>query len=170
MIDWVAFKEEVYSWQFQSLGSPWSKCWQIQCLVRACSGSTDGCLCTAFSRGTGGWPALWGLLIPVMRALPHNLLLLLLSRFSRVRLCETPWTAAYQAPPPMGFARQEYWRRLPLPSLPHNLSTSERSYIQIPSLWGLDINMNFRGTQIFSLQQECYNIFTVRTFLNLAMS
>ena len=28
---------------------------------------------------------------------------------SRVRLSATPWTAAYQAPPPMGFSRQEYW-------------------------------------------------------------
>ena len=28
---------------------------------------------------------------------------------SRVRLLATPWTAAYQAPPSMGFARQEYW-------------------------------------------------------------
>ena len=28
---------------------------------------------------------------------------------SRVRLLATPWTAAYQAPPFMGFARQEYW-------------------------------------------------------------
>ena len=32
-----------------------------------------------------------------------HLLLLLLSRFSRVRLLATPWTAAYQAPPSMGF-------------------------------------------------------------------
>ena len=38
-----------------------------------------------------------------------NTMLLLLSRFSRVRLCATPWTAAYQAPPSMGFSRQEYW-------------------------------------------------------------
>ena len=30
--------------------------------------------------------------------------------------CPTPWTAAYQAPPPMGFSRQEYWSRVPLPS------------------------------------------------------
>ena len=45
------------------------------------------------------------------------LLLLLLSRFSRVRLCATPWTAAYQAPPSMGFSRQEYWSGLPLPKL-----------------------------------------------------
>ena len=43
-------------------------------------------------------------------------LLLLLSRFSRVRLCATPWPAAYQAPPSMGFSRQEYWSGLPLPS------------------------------------------------------
>ena len=47
-----------------------------------------------------------------------RLLLLLLSRFSlsRVRLLATPWTAAYQAPPSMGFSRQEYWSGLPLPS------------------------------------------------------
>ena len=36
---------------------------------------------------------------------------------SHVRLLATPWTAAYQAPPPMGFSRQEYWSGLPLPSL-----------------------------------------------------
>ena len=46
-----------------------------------------------------------------------HLLLLLLSRFSRVRLCATPWTAAYQPPLSMGFSRQEYWSGLPLPSL-----------------------------------------------------
>ena len=33
---------------------------------------------------------------------------------SRVRLFPTPWTAAYQAPPPMGFSRQEDWSGLPL--------------------------------------------------------
>ena len=35
---------------------------------------------------------------------------------SRVRLLATLWTAAYQAPLSMGFSRQEYWSRLPLPS------------------------------------------------------
>ena len=44
------------------------------------------------------------------------LLLLLLRRFSRVRLCATPWTAAYQASPSMGFSRQEHWSGLPFPS------------------------------------------------------
>ena len=43
-------------------------------------------------------------------------LLLLLSRFSRVRLCATPETAAHQAPPPLGFSRQEHWSGLPFPS------------------------------------------------------
>ena len=47
------------------------------------------------------------------------LLLLLLSRFSRVRLCATPWTAAYQASPSMGFSRQEHWSGLPFPSPIH---------------------------------------------------
>ena len=36
---------------------------------------------------------------------------------SPVRLFETPWTAAYQAPLSMGFSRQEYWSGVPLPSL-----------------------------------------------------
>ena len=35
---------------------------------------------------------------------------------SHVRLLATPWTTAYQAPPSMGFARQEYWSGVPLPS------------------------------------------------------
>ena len=36
---------------------------------------------------------------------------------SRVRLLATPWTTAYQAPPYMGFSRQEYWSGVPLPAL-----------------------------------------------------
>ena len=40
---------------------------------------------------------------------------------SRVRLFATPWTAAYQAPPSMGFSRQEYWSGVPLPSLTYIL-------------------------------------------------
>ena len=35
---------------------------------------------------------------------------------SHVQLFVTPWTAAYQAPPPMGFSRQEYWSGVPSPS------------------------------------------------------
>ena len=46
----------------------------------------------------------------------NTLLLLLLSRFSHGQLCMTPWNAAYQVPPSMGFSRQEYLSGLPLSS------------------------------------------------------
>ena len=45
--------------------------------------------------------------------------LLLLSRFSRVQLCATPLTAALQAPPSLGFSRQEHWSALRFPSPVH---------------------------------------------------
>ena len=48
--------------------------------------------------------------------LSEVLLLLLLSRFSRVRLCATPETAAHQASPSLGFSRQEHWSGVPFPS------------------------------------------------------
>ena len=57
---------------------------------------------------------------------------------SRVRLFATPWTAAYQAPPPMGFSRQEYWSGVPLPSLD--------LYIEILSI-----------KKYFILQLKCFN-------------
>ena len=41
---------------------------------------------------------------------------------SCVRLFVTPWTAAYQASPSMGFSRQEYWSGVPLPSPPSSVS------------------------------------------------
>ena len=47
------------------------------------------------------------------------ILLLLLSPFSRVRLCATPQMAAYQAPLSLGFSRQEHWSGLPFPSPMH---------------------------------------------------
>ena len=50
--------------------------------------------------------------------------LLLLSRFSRVRLCVTPEMAAHQAPLSMGFSRQEYWSGVPLPSPTRNKNTT----------------------------------------------
>ena len=43
-------------------------------------------------------------------------MLLLLSHFSCVRLCVIPQTAAHQAPPSLGFSRQEHWSGLPFPS------------------------------------------------------
>ena len=47
--------------------------------------------------------------------------------FSCVLLLATPWTAAYQAPPSMGFSRQEYWSGLPLPSPMTNLDSILKS-------------------------------------------
>ena len=47
------------------------------------------------------------------------MLLLLLSRFSHVRLCATPETAAHQDPLSLGFSRQGHWSGLPFPSPMH---------------------------------------------------
>ena len=46
-------------------------------------------------------------------------MLLLLSHFSRVWLCVTPQTSAYEAPPSLRFSRQEHWSGLPFPSPVH---------------------------------------------------
>ena len=59
----------------------------------------------------------WGskLVIPIIKRKLKwkSLLLLLLSHLSHVRLCATPQTAAQQAPPSLGFSRQEHWSGLP---------------------------------------------------------
>ena len=51
--------------------------------------------------------------------------------FSRIRLLATPWTAAYRAPPSMGFSRQEYWSGVPLPSPYYLLSLIKFNDLQI---------------------------------------
>ena len=80
------------------------------------------------------------------------LLLLLLSRFGRVRLCATPQTAAHQAPPSLGFSRQEHWSGLPFPSPMHE--TEKRKWSQLcltlsdPMGWSLpgsSIQWDFPG-------------------------
>ena len=58
--------------------------------------------------------------------------LLLLSHFSRVRLCVTPKMATYQAPPSLGFSRQEHWSGLPFPSPMH-----EKWKVKVKSLSGV---------------------------------
>ena len=55
---------------------------------------------------------------------------------SRVWLFATPWTEAYQAPPSMGFSRQEYWSGVPLPS-PGTIA-SPKSQITVNSFLFLD--------------------------------
>ena len=59
----------------------------------------------------------------------RKVLLLLLSRFSRVRLCATPQTAAHQVPPSLGFSRQEHWSGLPLPSPMHESEKWKWSWV-----------------------------------------
>ena len=61
---------------------------------------------------------------------------LMLSRFSRVRLCVTPQTAAHQAPLSLGFSRQEYWSGLPFPSPVHARMLSCFSHVRLcATLW-----------------------------------
>ena len=50
---------------------------------------------------------------------------------NRVRLLATPWTAAHQAPPSMGFSRQGYWSGVPLPSPLEALGLAKRSRMHI---------------------------------------
>ena len=61
------------------------------------------------------------------------LLLLLLSRFSRVWLCATPEVAAHQAPPSLGFSRQEHWSGLPFPSPMHESEKRKWSHSVVPN-------------------------------------
>ena len=67
---------------------------------------------------------------------------------SRVQFLATPWTAAHQAPPPMGFSRQEYWSGVPLPSPPQlktktyhaewKVFAEESIYDTISKVWKCD--------------------------------
>ena len=54
---------------------------------------------------------------------------ILLSHFSRVRLCATPEMAAHQVPPSLGFSKQEHWSGLPFPSPMHE-SESKSEVVQ----------------------------------------
>ena len=71
------------------------------------------------------------------------LLLLLLSHLSRVRLCVTPYTAAYQAPLSMGFSRQEHWSGVPLPSPPFRYDL-----YQIPYDYTVKVINRFKGLDL----------------------
>ena len=77
-------------------------------------------LAISFSRGSS-WPTEdLGLLDcrQILYCLSHqrSLTCCCCCHFSRVGLCATPWTAAHQALPSLGFSRQEHWSGLPLPS------------------------------------------------------
>ena len=68
---------------------------------------------------------------------------------SHVRLLATPWTAAHQAPPSMGFSRQEYWSGVPLPS-PIILAYCIIIFILVISTWMIP----FMISKIFIPQEK----------------
>ena len=72
---------------------------------------------------------------------------------------ETPWTAAYQAPPSMGFSRQEYWSGVPSPSLIKCFRT----------LIFMDTHFHGQLSSVFLFQVTYYNflIFIMHSFLKL---
>ena len=89
-----------------------------------------------------------------------RLLSLEVKSLSRVLLIMTPWTATYQAPPSMGFSRQEYWSGVPLPSpgdLPDPGIEPRSPTLQtdtLPSepqrkLWALDPSIT-KGTMLYA--------------------
>ena len=69
---------------------------------------------------------------------------------SHVRLFTTPWTAAYHAPPPIEFSRQEYWSGVPLPS-PQKMSMKQ--YIHLLQL--SQENIKTRGLNLTPSTSEC---------------
>ena len=64
---------------------------------------------------------------------------------SHVWLLATPWTAVHQAPPSMGFSRQEYWSGMPLPSPVHAQSRPTLSYPADCSPPGFSIHQSFQA-------------------------
>ena len=63
---------------------------------------------------------------------------------SCVQLLATPWTAVHQAPPPMGFSRQEYWSWVPLPSPAKFIYFLPFAKIRGISVWSENTFENFR--------------------------
>ena len=101
------------------------------------------------------------------------LLLLLLSRFSRVWLCVTPETAAHQAPQSLGFSRQEHWSGMPFPSPMHKsekwkwshwvVSNSQRPNglqpTQVPPSMGFSRQEYWSGVPLLSLPIQYTNAY-----------
>ena len=66
---------------------------------------------------------------------------------SHIQLLATPWTAAYQAPPSMGFSRQEYWSGVPLPSPIWSIRPSK--------VRGSEMYVETVGFSFLSLSTQC---------------
>ena len=70
---------------------------------------------------------------------------------SRVQPSATPWTAAHQAPPSMGFSRQEYWSGVPLPSL--------RSLSYLISLYVWRLSLEIQTLRFLLLWKNSFYIY-----------
>ena len=88
---------------------------------------------------------------------------------SHVRLLVTPQTAAYQAPPSMGFSRQEYWSGVPLPSLllyytfikkMHDKSFDLKHTIYL--IWYIFLNFIMRNSATISFKKYLKCIFLLQ--------
>ena len=89
----------------------------------------------------------------------------------RVWLFSTPWTAAYQAPPSMGFSRQEYWSGVPSPSLIHRpRSLILVSVISILGLFPLTFCYVYFQTKTRKTLDCKHSIYTLLKFYNLRFS
>ena len=79
---------------------------------------------------------------------------------SRVRLCATPQTAAHQAPPSLGFSKQEHWSGLPFPSP----SEVYRGGFLISSISYLEEDLRFNRRHVGRLQPLWLDVLTVLSF------
>ena len=69
-----------------------------------------------------------------------------------VQFFVTPWTIAHQAPPSMGFSRQEYWRGLPLPSPGISPTKGQNPHLLCPLHWQAgSLPLSHLGRRLVSL-------------------
>ena len=98
---------------------------------------------------------------------------------SCVRLFATPWTAAYQAPPSMGFSRQQYWSGVPLPSPNKRAAATKGGFQNSVSNWLKFLNFSMalarfcrklRGRHPFKKPQLPHSTYMGTTFPNTSHS
>ena len=69
---------------------------------------------------------------------------------SRARLLATPWTAAHQAPPSMGFSRQEYWSGVPLFWILHSCLFCPMALFGVPSYTDFLLPCSYDGISTYT--------------------